>query len=118
MKKTPHGPRWTGWSVDPGPPPPPPEGTPAAGPDRREHALDMAVAAEVERGWRVESRSPTQAVLVSGHRPNHLLHAVLTAFTCFLWGVVWLVTALNSRETRIVLTVDEWGRVYSTRPTG
>jgi hypothetical protein len=26
-------------------------------------------------------------------KPNHVLHAILTIFTCFLWGVVWLLAA-------------------------
>jgi DNA-directed RNA polymerase subunit RPC12/RpoP len=35
-------------------------------------------------------------VLAQKTTPNHVLHAILTLFTCALWGVVWLVLVLVS----------------------
>jgi hypothetical protein len=35
--------------------------------------------------------------------PNHVLHAILTLFTCFLWAVVWIVVSWDySRDQRRV----------------
>ena len=32
-------------------------------------------------------------------KPNHVLHAILTIFTCFLWGIVWIMlSAASSRS--------------------
>ena len=33
------------------------------------------------RGWRVESRTRRQTILIWGDRPNHILHLLLTVFT-------------------------------------
>lgn len=74
--------------------------------------LSAAVADAVTRGWRVESRTEHQAVLVSGHRPNHVLHAILTLFLCGTWALVWIIVALTTREDRIVYTVDQYGQLH------
>ncbi|MFB7252687.1 hypothetical protein [Streptomyces nojiriensis] len=104
-----------GWAPLPDPPPelfnvPPGEQLDDA---RRTAVLDWTVNQYVALGWRVESRSPTQAVLVRGGNVNHLLHAILTIFTCLLWGVVWIVLALGNRTERVALTVDPTGRVQT-----
>ncbi|MEK8142877.1 hypothetical protein NKH18_13885 [Streptomyces sp. M10(2022)] len=69
----------------------------------------------IASGWRVESRSETQAVLVRGQPVNHVLHAVLTVFSCLLWGAVWTVLALANRVERVALTVDAQGHVVTVR---
>lgn len=73
--------------------------------------LAYAVADAVTRGWRVESQTNYSAVLVAGQRPNHILHALLSFFTCGMWLPIWLVVAVSTREYRMVLTVDQWGNV-------
>jgi hypothetical protein len=55
--------------------------------DERKELLATAVANEIRQGWRVESQSDYQAVIVKGNRPNHLLHLLLTLFTLGLWGM-------------------------------
>lgn len=67
--------------------------------------LDRNVAEQVRKGWRVESQSEHQAVLVKGHRPNHILHLLLSIFTLGLWIPVWILVTLLSREKRKVVTV-------------
>lgn len=66
--------------------------------------LAGAVAWWVSTGWRIESQTPIQAVMVRGRRPNHVLHLLLTIVTMGLWLPVWLVLALTSKEQRAVLT--------------
>lgn len=63
------------------------------------------------RQLRVESTTEFQAVLVQGRPVNHVLHAILTIFTCLAWGIVWIVLAITGGETRWQLIVDEFGNV-------
>ncbi|MFE8915807.1 hypothetical protein [Streptomyces globisporus] len=74
----------------------PPPGCRVAGdagrdpPDATQRALilDWVVSRRIASGWRAESRSGSQAVLVRGQPVNHVLHAFLTVFSCLVWGVV------------------------------
>lgn len=75
--------------------------------------LDWVVSQRISSGWRVESRSGTQAVLVRGQPVNHVLHAFLTVFSCFVWGGVWAALALTNKVERVALTVDAQGHVVS-----
>jgi hypothetical protein len=67
----------------------------ATTPDERKEALDRAVQRQVSLGSRVDSEGDYQAILVTGHRPNHLLRLV----TFGLWG----------GEHRTSVSVDEVG---------
>uniref|UniRef100_A0AAU3H149 DUF8108 domain-containing protein n=1 Tax=Streptomyces sp. NBC_01401 TaxID=2903854 RepID=A0AAU3H149_9ACTN len=96
-------------------PPPGYYGASTGAPDatRRGLILDWVVSRRVAAGWRVESRSGSQAVLVRGQPVNHVLHALLTVFTCCLWGVVWGVLVLTNDVERVALTVDAQGQVVT-----
>lgn len=84
--------------------------------DDRKAALARAITAQVSAGWRVESQSDYQAVLVKGKRPNHILHLLLSVITLFLWAIfVWLPLAIFMGERRRVLYVDEYGAVQVNR---
>jgi hypothetical protein len=66
------------------------------------------------RGARIESRSPTQAVLLLGGRlpgAAHVVFALLTIFTCGLFGIIWLIVAATSRQRRVSIAVDPYGNV-------
>jgi hypothetical protein len=77
--------------------------------------LAQQVQQAVGRGLRVESQSDFQAVLVEGKPVNHTLHAILTIFTCLLWGIVWAVIAGTGGEKREMIVVDEFGNVQHQR---
>lgn len=96
-------------------PPPGYYGASGATPDATQRGLilDWVVSQRVAAGWRVESRSGSQAVLVRGHPVDHVLHAFLTVFSCCVWGVVWAVLALTNKVERVVLTVDAKGQVVT-----
>jgi hypothetical protein len=83
--------------------------------DERKEALARAVHTQVAQGARVESQGDYQAVLVRGHRPNHVLHLILTLVTFSLWAIVWIAVALFSGEKRMAITVDEWGNTAVQR---
>lgn len=76
----------------------------------RKELLARAVANQVRQGWRVESQTDYQAVLVKGQRPNHILHLILTLVTLLVWGIVWILVALLGGEKRMVIDVDEYGQ--------
>ena len=44
-----------------------------------------------------------------GKKPEHVLHAILTIFTCLIWGIVWAVIAINGGIEREMIAVDEYG---------
>lgn len=54
--------------------------------DERKVILSQQLQTAAARGLRIESQSDFQAVLVEGKPVNHTLHAILTIFTCLLWG--------------------------------
>lgn len=64
-------------------------------PDERKEALGRAVQKQVSLGARVKSRADYQAILLTGHRPTHLLNLL----TLGLWG----------GEHRASVSVDESG---------
>ena len=55
--------------------------------DRRA-LLANTVADHVRRGYRVESQTDYQAIVVTGRRPNHLLHLILSLCTLGRVGAV------------------------------
>jgi hypothetical protein len=78
-------------------------------PDERKEALGRAIHTQVAQGARVESQGDYQAILVRGHRPNHMLHLVLSIVTLGLWLFVWLGVIAFGGEKRMSASVDEWG---------
>ena len=73
----------------------------------------------VRDGYRVESQTDYQAILVRGRRPNHLLHLILSIVTLGLWAIfVWLPVAVFGGEKRRVVTVDAYGNVATTKGRG
>lgn len=103
------------------PPPPPLETTGAfaaaistakMGHEERRALLAQQLQQAATRGLRVESQTDFQAVLVEGQPINHTLHAILTIFTCLIWGIVWAVIAATGGEKRHQLIVDDFGNVH------
>jgi hypothetical protein len=80
--------------------------------EQRRALLAQQLQLAAARGLRVESQMDSQAVLVQGRPVNHTLHAILTVFTCLLWGIVWAVMAGTGGETKHQLIVDEFGNVH------
>ena len=80
--------------------------------DERQAMLAQQLQQAAARRLRVESQTEFQAVLIEGKPVNHILHAILTVFTCLMWGVVWAVIAATGGEKRHQLIVDEFGNVH------
>jgi hypothetical protein len=73
--------------------------------EEREAKLEAMIAKEITHGWKLESRTRFNAVLVAGHRPNHVLHLLLTVFTLGLWLPVWLLLSITQKEQRKQIAV-------------
>jgi hypothetical protein len=82
----------------------------------RKALLAQAVANEVRQGWRVESQTDYQAVMVKGHRPNHVLHLILTIVTFGFWSLVWIGLGVFGGEKRGVVAIDEYGHTNIQGP--
>lgn len=87
-------------------------GAPTA--EDRQYALAARVAHWVKWGYRPESQTPEQAVLVTGRRPNHILHVILSVITLGLWLVVWFLVACFSGEKRKTVSVMADGRLVES----
>ena len=89
--------------------------TTTATPEEKRRKLAAAVQNAVIGGWRVESQTEEQAVLVKGKRPNHVLHLILTLITLFTWGIVWLALVIFGGEKRQIISVDDYGNTLITK---
>lgn len=90
----------------------PTESTSQRSSEDRRRLLAQQLQQAATRGLRVESSTEYQAVLIEGKSVNHTLHAILTIFTCLVWGIVWAVIAATGGEKRHQLVVDEFGNVH------
>jgi hypothetical protein len=73
--------------------------------------LANAIAGEVAGGYRVESQTDAQAVLVKGKGTNHVLHLILSVITCGVWLPVWLIMYFVAKPKRLILSLDQFGNV-------
>lgn len=106
-------------AIDALPPPAPLPATDLGGiaqsqktPEERKALLANTLQGQVARGGRIESQGDFQAVVVRGHRPNHLLHFLIGIFTLGLWWIVWFFIAIFGGEKRQMLSVDEFGNTF------
>lgn len=49
-------------------------------------------------GWRPDG-PPVPPIQPPRQDPLHLLHAVITLFTCGLWAIFWIIIAYNVSKT-------------------
>jgi hypothetical protein len=83
--------------------------------DERREALAKTIANNIKGGWRVESQTEYTATMAKGHRPNHVLHLILTIITVGVWLIVWILVSILSGEKRLALRVDAAGEVWQTK---
>lgn len=105
--------------IDAPPPPPPAASDAVAGLAQTERSLEERKAllantlqGQVASGSRIESQGDFQAVVISGHRVNHLLHFLIGIFTLGLWWIVWFFIAIFGGESRKMINVDQFGNVF------
>ena len=89
-----------------------PTTTSAKSASERKELLARSVQSHVAQGYRVESAAGDYgAVLAKGHKPNHLMHLVITLLTAGVWLVGWLIRIAMGGEKRLMIAVDEYGNV-------
>jgi hypothetical protein len=79
--------------------------------EERQMILSQGIATYVARGYTLESRDGTTAVVVQRQEVNHILHLLVSVFTCGLWVIVWLILAISSSAHTVTMHVDEYGNV-------
>ncbi len=99
------------------PPPPAPADLQALSqsartPEERKAMLANTLQGQVASGGRIESQGDFQAVVVRGHRPNHLLHFFIGVFTLGLWWIAWFFIAIFGGEKRQMISVNEFANVF------
>ena len=83
--------------------------------DDRNEALARAIDGAFVQGYRVESQTDIQAVMVAGKPVNRVLHLLLTLVTVGLWLFVWIALLIWGGEKRVLIRVDEYGNLSSTK---
>jgi hypothetical protein len=63
------------------------------------------------RGYRVETADGTRAIISTGEPVNHILHLLLSVFTCGLWLPIWLLIMMFGGVKRRRVHVDEYGNL-------
>jgi hypothetical protein len=75
-----------------------------------ELALEAKANELIALGYRIESRTSTQIVYVSGCRVNHLLHFFIGLLTIVIWWLlVWLPLGIFGGEKRRLVTFQPDG---------
>ena len=79
----------------------------------RTQTLDGEIEYFLSHGWRLRSKTPTDAVLVKGEPINHGVHIFFSIVTLGLWLLVYVPLLIFGGEKHKRLSVDESGRVTS-----
>lgn len=89
------------------------------GQDERLSRLSRLISTRTLEGFSVVDRNEREvsAVLVKPGKPvNHVLHAVVSIFTCGLWAIVWIVLSMTQRrELRVRVGIDPYGNLLEER---
>lgn len=83
----------------------------------RSRRLDDAVGQFLMAGYQMRGRSGFEAAVgTPGRDVNHVLHLLISVFTCGLWVVMWFLLTVTAPQAKVIyVMVDEWGRAWSRR---
>ena len=83
--------------------------------EERNDRFARAVSTRTLQGWNIVDRNDVdlEAVLMLPGKPvNHILHALISIFTCGLWAIAWIIFAITQkREQRIRISIDSSGNI-------
>lgn len=74
----------------------------------RQEVMDQAVQDYVRRGYRIETGSGWNVVMVRGKRVNHMLHFLVGLLTFATWWLVWLFLVIFNSHRRVNIYVNEY----------
>lgn len=70
------------------------------------------IASFTQQGYRVESQADGITTMVTGKRPNHALHLILSIITLGLWIPVWICITLFGGERRVMIVDSPDGALW------
>ena len=77
----------------------------------RTSTLEGEISHAEQHGWRLRSKTATDAQLVRGEPVNHFLHLFFAIVTLGLWLLVWIPLIIFGGEKFKAIAVDEQGAV-------
>jgi hypothetical protein len=81
----------------------------------RTHTLEAEIDHSVANGWRLRTKTATEAHLVKGEPVRHFVHLFFAIVTLGLWLIVWIPLTILGGEKHRHISVDEEGRVSWSR---
>jgi hypothetical protein len=81
--------------------------------DEKFKRFSNIISTKTLQGYLVADRNDKALVAVlvkQGGKVNHLLHFVITCFTCGFWIFIWIYLALvKAKEQRVRISIDDAG---------
>ncbi|MGH3349140.1 MAG: OB-fold protein [Nocardioides sp.] len=87
--------------------------SPAPGP---EQILNHEIGKSVATGWTLVSNQNGYAILNRGGKVRHLMHGLISLFTCGTWLLGWAIVAILGARQVLTISVDERGLVNRQEP--
>lgn len=78
--------------------------------------LENEIARFAAYGYQVVSKNQEMffcTFVKPKEKTNHVLHLLLSVFTCFIWLLIWFFVSHSSNKGEsFTISVDEYGNVY------
>ena len=75
--------------------------------------LNQAKIAYAIAGWSIDLEEENLVIVSKEKNRSHIIHAIVTILTGFLWAPFWIALVLKKSETRKVITFDEKTKTVS-----
>jgi len=69
--------------------------------------LKQAKIAYAIAGWSIDLEEENLVIVSKQKKSSHIIHAILTLLTVFLWAPFWIAIVLRKSESRKVITFHE-----------
>jgi hypothetical protein len=79
--------------------------------DQRAAIMEQTLRDLTFRGYRIETVDGPRAIISMGEPVNHVLHVLLTVFTCGLWLPIWLLLIALGGMKRRHIHIDDYGNL-------
>jgi hypothetical protein len=78
---------------------------------QRQEILQREIEKWVSKGYSVESKTETRAILSKKKKIKLIKHIVIAALTLGIWLLVLLWQTLNRKSQTVTISVDEKGKI-------
>ena len=75
--------------------------------------LKQAKIAYAIAGWSIDLEEENLVIVSKEKNRSHIIHAIVTVLTGFLWAPFWIALVLKKSESRKVITFDEKTKTVS-----